>query len=84
MTNLVTMSRVTCHRRTLTVDHTHLVGKGVFTAWLDPAFFPNVRIVDTILWGTDIDLCPDALYIELTDKSVDEVWQRSRAGAEYS
>ena len=68
------------------IDLSHLVGKGVFAAWLDPASFQNVRIVDddTLVWGTEIDLCPDALYMELTGKSIDEVWQRSRAGAVHA
>ena len=55
-------------------------------AWLDPEFFQDVRIVDndTVIWGNDIDLCPDALYMELTGKTVDEIWQRSRTGIEFS
>ena len=52
------------------IDLSHLAGKGVFKAWLDPEFFQEVRIVDndTILWSDNIDLCPDALYIQLTSK----------------
>ncbi len=68
------------------VDLSHLVGKGVFKAWKDPDFFRNVRIVDndTILWGEEIDLCPDALYMQLTGRTVDEVWQRSRSGVPHA
>ena len=68
------------------IDLSHLVGKGVFAAWHDPASFQNVRIVDddTLIWGDDIDLCPDAWYMELTGKPIDEVWQRSRAGAVHA
>ena len=68
------------------IDLSHLAGQGVFKAWLDPEFFQDVRIVDndTILWGHDIDLCPDALYMDLTGKTVDEIWRRSRAGAAHA
>ena len=68
------------------IDLSHLAGQGVFKAWLDPEFFQDVRIIDndTVLWGNDIDLCPDALYMELTGKTVDEIWQRSRSGVEFS
>ena len=68
------------------IDLSHLAGQGVFKAWLVPEFFQDVRIVDndTVLWGNEIDLCPDALYMELTGKTVDEIWQRSRSGVEFS
>ena len=68
------------------IDLSHLVGKGVFKAWLDPEFFQQVRVVDndTILWGDDIDLCPDALYMDLTGKTVDQVWQRTRSSLTHA
>ena len=68
------------------IDLSHLVGKGVFAAWHDPSSFQNVRIVDdeTLIWGNDIDLCPDALYMKLAGKSVDVIWQRSRDGAAHA
>ena len=66
------------------IDLSHLAGQGVFKAWLEPEFFQDVRIVgnDTILWGNDIDLCPDELYMDLTGKTVDQIWKRSRSGVE--
>ena len=50
------------------VDLSHKAGSGVFVAWEDEAFFADVRIGpgDGILWGDDIDLCPDAQYLKLT------------------
>ena len=30
------------------------------------------RIYRAIMWGEDIDLCPDALYMELTGKTFEE------------
>lgn len=57
------------------VDLSHLAGKGVFKAWDDLAFFKAVRLTeyDSIAWGEDLDLCPDALYLELTGKSLAEL-----------
>lgn len=50
------------------VDLSDFAGQGVFAAWEDPAFFEAVRIDETraVCWGDDVDLCPDALYLELT------------------
>ena len=57
------------------VDLSHLAGRGVFTAWNDPSCFETVHIMPTggIAWGEDVELCPDALYMQLTGKSVAEV-----------
>ena len=54
------------------VDLSHLVGKGVFVAWEDPAFFQDVRIEYGVTWGEDLCLCPDAIYMELTGLPVEE------------
>ena len=51
------------------VDLSDIVGKGVFTAWDDPARFREVRVdpeASTVVWPGDIDLCPDTLYEDLT------------------
>lgn len=57
------------------VDLEHLAGRGVFTAWEDRAFFEAVRIEDhgAVAWGEELELCPDALYLQLSGKSVVEV-----------
>ena len=56
------------------VDLSHLAGRGVFVAWLESSNFENVRITPNgaVAWGEDIELCPDALYLQLTGKSVRE------------
>ena len=56
------------------VDLSHLAGKGVFKVWDEPGYFEKVHITPhrTIAWDDDIDLCADALYMELTGKSVSE------------
>lgn len=59
-----------------TVDFSGLVGKGVFSLWLDRDAFEQVRIGQSgeLTWGDQIDLCPDALYLKATGKSVEEVF----------
>lgn len=57
------------------IDLSDMAGRGVFAAWNDRTFFETVRVAEggAIAWGDDLDICPDALYMELMDKSVDEV-----------
>ena len=59
-----------------TVDLSYLVGKGVFSMWRDWAAFEQVRIGSSgeLLWGDQIDLCPDALYLKATGKKPEEVF----------
>jgi Protein of unknown function (DUF2442) len=45
----------------------HLVGKGVFAAFADPAFFAQARIGDggrSLEWPGELDFCADALWFE--------------------
>ena len=57
------------------VDLSHLAGGGVFEAWDDRAYFAAVRITeyDAIAWGDELELCPDALYMQLTGKSLEQI-----------
>jgi hypothetical protein len=57
------------------VDLSHLAGRGVFEVWRNRSYFEKVRImaVGGVAWGKDIELCPDALYLQLAGKSVSEV-----------
>ena len=59
------------------VHLSQLVGKGVFAAWLEPENFRKASIAEhrAIVWDEDIELCPDALYMELTGNSFEEVPQ---------
>lgn len=59
------------------VDLSYLVGQGPYAAWSDPDFFKAVHIdseLQTIAWGNDVDICPDAVYLALTGKSFDQVF----------
>lgn len=47
------------------VDLSCLKGRGIFSAWDDPAIFAAVTIDPanaTVLWPGGIDLCSDTLY----------------------
>ena len=57
------------------VDLSRLAGKGVFAAWNEPGCFERVHIAPhrAIAWTDDLELCADALYLELTGKSFDEL-----------
>ena len=57
------------------IDLSHLAGRGVFKDWNDRTCFETVHIAPAggIAWGEDGELCPDALYMQLTGKAVTEV-----------
>lgn len=63
------------------VDLSDLAGRGAFAPWKDRKFFETVRIGEggAIAWGKDIDLCPDAVYMRLTGKKVEEVFPNLKA-----
>ncbi len=58
------------------VDLSDLAGRGVFAPWAEPNVFKAVRVEKGggIEWPGEIDMCPDALYLRLTGKAVDEVF----------
>ena len=62
------------------IDLSHLARRGVFKAWNERACFEKVRIARAggIAWGDNIELCPDALYMQLTGKSVEDVMPTTR------
>lgn len=62
------------------VDLSHLVGKGVFQLWNDPEAFARLSIgtAGELRWSDEVDLCADALYLEITGKQPDEVFPSLR------
>ena len=62
------------------VDLSHLVGKGVFQLWNDADAFARVSIGTSgeVRWSDEVDLCADALYLEITGKQPDEVFPSLR------
>jgi hypothetical protein len=63
-----------------TVDLSDLVGKGVFALWCDRRSFEQVRIGSSgeLVWGDQIDLCPDALYLKVTGKRPEDLFPALR------
>ncbi|GMU81733.1 MAG: hypothetical protein AMXMBFR47_16040 [Planctomycetota bacterium] len=65
------------------VDLSHLVGRGVFARWNDPAEFARVQFdpsTHTVCWPGDIDLDPDVLYSKVSGRGVTGS-TRTRTGA---
>lgn len=58
------------------VDLSHLAGDGVFVVWEDHEFFSAVRLGPgtSIVWGEDLDLCGDALYMKITGMTPEEMF----------
>jgi len=58
------------------VDLSDLAGDGVFRAWENPDFFSLVKLGPgrSIAWGDDLDLCGDALYMDITGITPEEMF----------
>lgn len=58
------------------VDLSHLAGKGVFRLWNDPKAFGRVSLGTggEVCWSDEVDLCADALYLQVTGKQPDDVF----------
>ena len=63
-----------------TVDLSDLAGKGVFALWCDRRSFEQVQIGSSgeLVWGDQIDLCPDALYLKVTGKKPEDLFPALR------
>ena len=68
------------------VDLSHLAGRGVFQAWEAPGHFQRVHITPhgSIAWDENLELCPQALYIQLTGKPPEEVMTGLHSLAEHA
>jgi hypothetical protein len=58
------------------MDLSEAVGKGVFALWCDPRVFEQVHIGSSgeLVWGEQVDLCPDALYLKVTGKKPEDIF----------
>ena len=65
------------------VDLSDNVGKGVFKVWDEPGAFERVYITPfrAIGWSDELDLCPNAIYFQLTGKTPEEMMPGLRAQA---
>ena len=52
------------------VDLSDSVGRGVFAPLREEGFFKEVHVGDhgQIAWSDEIEICPDAAYLEITGK----------------
>ena len=57
------------------IDLSDMAGRGVFKVWNEPGYFERVHITPyrAVAWDENLDLCPDALYMELTGKTFEEL-----------
>ena len=63
------------------VDLSDNVGLGIFKVWDEPGVFEQVHITEdgAIGWSDELDLCPDAIYFQLTGKTPEEMMPGLRA-----
>jgi len=68
------------------VDLSHLVGKGVFCLWNDYRAFQRVYIGsgNELAWSDKIDLCPDSIYMKLTNKTPEELFPNLKKEMAYA
>ena len=58
------------------VDLSRFAGRGVFRAWEREGAFEQLSIspAGALQWPGDLDLCADALYLQMTGKAADAVF----------
>lgn len=58
------------------IDLSGYISKGVFKSWKDYHYFRSVSIGKhgEIVWGTEIELCLDTLYLKLTNQSPEQLF----------
>ena len=57
------------------MDLSDIPRTGIFEVWNDKSFFESVHIseFDSIAWSEDAELCPNALYMEVTGIPIEEL-----------
>ncbi len=68
-------------------DLSSLAAEGVFRRWQEvPASFHSVQIAEdgSLVWDGGIDLCSDALYLEISGKPVEEVFPRLKSELQHA
>ena len=68
------------------VDLSEIPRTGIFEAWNDMSFFESVHIseFDSIAWSDNAELCPNALYIEITSIPVEELMPAVKGLSTYA
>jgi len=69
-----------------TSDVSHLVGKGVFALWEDYSEFQKVKIGSSgeLMWSGKVDLCPDALYLKITNQKPESLFPKLERRVDYA
>jgi hypothetical protein len=62
------------------VDLSEFAGRGVFSLWNDYRNFQQVSVGrdGAIAWNEDVEICPDAIYLKVAGKAVEEVFPALR------
>jgi len=68
------------------VDLSSFAGKGVFAKWFESSVFDTMQInaSGALEWPGGLDLCPDALYMQLTGKSPEELYSSISKNLAYA
>ncbi|MGD8717153.1 MAG: DUF2442 domain-containing protein [Desulfobacterales bacterium] len=68
------------------VDLSYLVGKGVFSLWNDYNAFRNVTIGSSgeLVWDDQVDLCPDSLYLKITNQKPEDLFPNLKQKIAYA
>lgn len=69
-----------------TVDFSHKPHTGVFAVWQDYDFFRRASIADhgALTWPGELDLCPDSLWLQVTGKTVEELFPNLKTLAAHA
>ena len=69
-----------------TVDLSHLVGRGVFAIWRDYEALRDIKIgsAGELVWGDQVDLCPDSLYLRITNQEPEDIFPHLRREATHA
>ena len=63
------------------IDLSNVALQGIFAPWADRAVFESVHLTPhgSVAWSDEIELCADALYLELTGEPAEAVMPGLRA-----
>lgn len=63
------------------IDLSAEAGKGLFSAWANPHTFASFRIEKgrRLVWSESLDLCVDALYLEVTGGRAEDIFPQLKS-----
>ncbi len=66
------------------VDLSHLAGNGIFSQWDENNLFSHVFLdpeTHAIAWNEELEICPDALYLKILNRTFKEWKEENRSAA---